>query len=354
MHSAAPTRVLTCVLTALAFCAALGASPLHAQQTAAPVATFLTKSIGLDAAQLAAVERGDIVVRTLETGNARDVAVFGIVTLGASRDVYARALRDFRSSLRTPTRQHFGLFGPSPTAADLAALTIDRREAEDLKKCKPGSCDFKLPATEMQELRSTIDWSKAPETQIAAYARRRLAEYVAAYRARGDSAMVVYDDNGNVRASSAFASLLAQSPYVYQYAPSLASYLASYPRVKSEAMHEAIYWSEDVAPRLRKVHSVNHVVLYAPPELPGVTLVATKQLYADHYFEAAFDLTTLIDRAGQGAPGGSYLIVLRRFRFDNLPSGGLLNIRGRVIGSLQDQLRGDLERHRVAARVTTQ
>ena len=331
----------------------LVAPSLGAQAAPPRLVDFLTKGIGLNAAQLAAVERGEIVVKSLATTNPRDVAVFGIVTLDASREAYARSLRDFRTSLRSPTRQRFGLFGASPTASDLNGLTIDRREAEDLKKCKPGSCDFKLPATEMQELRSRIDWSSgAPETQIAAYARQRLAAYVANYRARGDSAMVVYDDNGNVRASSAFASLMAQSPYVYEYAPSLASYLASYPRGKPEGADEAVYWSEDVAPRLRKVHSVNHVVLYSPPELTGATLLATKQLYADHYFEAAFDLTTLIDRPGQGAPG-SYLIVLRRFRFDNLPSGGLLNIRGRVIGSLQDQLRGDLERHRGSARTAS-
>ena len=333
------------VVLPLALCAA-AALPARAQQAPPRLTGFLTKSIGLDAPQLAALDRGEIVVKPLATDNARDVAVFGIVTLASAREAYVARLREFRSSLRAPTRQRFGIFGASPMPSDLEGLTIDRKEAEDLKKCKPGSCDFKLPATEMQALRSTIDWSSAPEAQIAAYARKRLAEYVADYRARGDSAMVIYDDNGNVRASSAFAALVAQSPYVYEYAPSLASYLTSYPRMKSGDMTEAIYWSEDVAPRLRKVHSVNHVVLYSPPELGHVTLMATKQIYADHYFEAAFDLTTLIDRAA----GGSYLVVLRRYRFDNLPSGGLLNIRGRVVGSLQEQLRSDLERHRTSAR----
>ena len=325
---------------------AIAASSAAAQQAPPRLTSFLTRRIGLDDAQLAAVERGEIVVKSLGTDNPRDVAVFGVVTLPSAREADAARLRDFRTSLRAPTRQRFGLFGASPAASDLEGLTIDRKEADDLKKCKPGSCDFKLPATEMQALRSRIDWSSAPEAQIAAYARKRLAEYVADYRARGDSAMVIYDDNGNVRASSAFAALVAQSPYVYEYAPSLAAYMTAYPRMKSGDMQEAIYWSEDVAPRLRKVHSVNHVVLYSPAELGRVTLMATKQIYADHYFEAAFDLTTLVDRAA----GGSYLVVLRRYRFDNLPSGGLLNIRGRVVGSLREQLRSDLERHRAAAR----
>jgi len=84
--------------------------------------------------------------------------------------------------------------------------------------------------------------------------------------------------------------------------------------------------------------SVTHLVVYAPPELPSVTLVARKQIYANHYFETAVDLTCVIDR-----DPGSYLLVLRRFRFDNLP-GGILNIRGRAIGALRDQLALDLRR----------
>ena len=69
-----------------------------------------------------------------------------------------------------------------------------------------------------------------------------------------------------------------------------------------------------------------------------MTLVAAKQLYANHYFEAAVDLTSAIDRGT-----GIYLLTLRRYRFDNLP-GGILNIRGRAIGALRDQLVADLRR----------
>jgi hypothetical protein len=49
------------------------------------------------------------------------------------------------------------------------------------------------------------------------------------------------------------------------------------------------------------------------------------------------------------APGeapGVYLVVERRYRFDNLPRGGLLNIRGRAANGLRDQLIADLRRER--------
>ena len=121
---------------------------------------------------------------------------------------------------------------------------------------------------------------------------------------------------------------------------SIPDYLASYPRgsLPLPGAAEILFWSEDALPRLRPILSVTHLVVYTPAELPGITLMAAKQIYADHYFETAFDLTCTVDRSP-----GTYILVLRRYRFDNLP-GGILNIRGRAIGALRDQLATDLRR----------
>ena len=308
---------------------------------------FLREVIRLDAAQLAAAERGEPVVQVLETQDLRDVAVFGIVAIRASRDNYVRHLRDVQQSLPTPTRVRPGVFSAPATLVDVQPISFEKQDVEDLRKCQPGKCDFKLPAAEMQLMRERVNRATDPVAELTTYARQRLVEYVSDYRARGDSAMVVYDDRGNVRASDAFAALLAQSPYVYQYVPSLAEYLAAYPRRKLEGVTDVIFWSETAAPRMRRTLTVNHLAMYSPPEATGMTLVASKQIYANHYFEAAFDLTSVIDRAD--GERGSYLLVLRRFRFDNLPKGGILNIRGKVIGSLRDQMLADLQREKAAA-----
>jgi hypothetical protein len=316
-------------------------------QVAAPpqLTTFLQQSIGLDAAQLAAVERGEPVAKVLETRDRRDVALFGIITAPVSRDAWARAARDFPASLRTPNRTRLGLFSNPASPADVAAVTINSRDVAEMKDCKPGDCVVKLPATDMRRIREQMNWS-APDlqAQLSAYARRRLVEYVGDYRARGDSAMAVYDDRGslNVRASEAFAAQLAESPFVYQHVPSLHSYLSTYPHASLPGAAEVIFWSEDALPRLRPILSVTHLVVYTPPELPGMTLVAAKQIYANHYFETALDLTSAIERGS-----GSYVLVLRRYRFDNLP-GGILNIRGRAIGALRDQLLLDLRRQQTS------
>jgi hypothetical protein len=317
---------------------------------AAPVAQrppqltrFLEQSIGFDAQQLAAVERGEPVVKVLETHDRRDVALFGIITVPLAREQYVRALRDFPTSLRTPNRTQLGMFSDPAIERDVAAVTISSRDVSEMKDCKPGDCVVKLPATDMQRIHEQTDWS-APDVQaqLSAYARHRLVEYVTDYRRRGDSAMAMYDDRGNVtvHSSESFAAQLAESPYVYQTVPSLQSYLANYPRGSLPAgAVEIIFWSEDVLPRLRPILSVTHLVAYTPPELPGMTLLAAKQIYANHYFEAAVDLTAAVDRSAASV----YVVVLRRYRFDNLP-GGILNIRGKAIGALRDQLAADLKR----------
>ena len=324
------------------------AAPLPGQ-TPATLVRFLRQSIGLDSAQLAALERGTPVVKVLDTKNPRDVAVFGIITADVSRQTYVARLQDFPTSLRAPKRAGFGIFSDPATAADVQALVVDQDDVSEVQDCHPNDCKIKLPATEMKRLREEIDWSAAdPQAQVGAYARRRLVEYVTDYRTRGDTAMVVYDNRGNVRASSAFAALLGESPYVYEYVPSFHEYLATYPRRKLDGLSEVLFWSEDRLPRLKPILSVTHLVVYAPPELAGVTLVAGKQIYADHYFEAGLDLTTIIDRATDGATPGIYLMLLRRTRFDDLPTG-LFNIRGKVIGKLRDQMRADLDREKATA-----
>ena len=341
------TQRLLLVPLTIACAAVLTVAPASAQQPSSELTQFLRQSIGLDAGQLALVERGDPVVKVLDTRNTRDVAIFGIITTNGSRESYARHLGDFRQSLRTPGRTRFGIFSTPVNATDVQSLTFDREDASDVKTCQPGKCDFKLPATEMRRIRERIDWSADDHAaQLTGYARQRLLEYAADYRTRGDTAMVVYDDRGNVRASDAFSDLLSQSPYVYQYTPSLARYLSNYPRASLDGVNEVLFWSETAAPRMRRTLTVTHLALYSPPELRGTTLAAAKQIYANHYFEAAFELMTLVDRETPGQTPGMYVVVLRRFRFDNLPSGGLLNIRGKVIGSLRDQMLADLVREK--------
>src|SRR5438876_11645917 len=79
--SSGGVRFVGCV-AALGCCAALS---LPAQEPPAKLASFLQQRIGLDQAQLASIERGDAIVKVLDTPNNRDVAVFGIIAVDVPR-----------------------------------------------------------------------------------------------------------------------------------------------------------------------------------------------------------------------------------------------------------------------------
>jgi len=317
----------------------------QAQELPAGLAAFLRAGAGLDSAQVEAVRRGEAVVTVLDTELSREIAVFGIAAVGLSREEYVRRVLDFGDSTRTPTRVRFGIFSRPPAPADVRDVVIAQRDVNELKGCRPGDCVMKLPAAAMAQLHEEGNWSAGDaQAQVSALARRGLIAYVTDYRTRGDAALVVYDDRGNVRASEAFADLLAATPQVYEYVPALQRYLIEYPAVALPDAVEVLFWSEDELPQLRPVLSVTHLVVYAPPERPDLTLVAAKQIYANHYFEAALDLTCFVAAAGDGAVPGGYVVTLRRFRVDQLSSRGPLNLRGRAVDAVQRQSLADLKR----------
>jgi hypothetical protein len=79
--------------------------------------------------------------------------------------------------------------------------------------------------------------------------------------------------------------------------------------------------------------------MYESPTRPDESWMSTKLLYASHYFESQIDFLTVSDAPAAAGQGASYLMVLRRQKFDDLPSGGLFNIRGKAVKKLREALR---------------
>jgi hypothetical protein len=323
-------------------CAAVGQS--HSLVTVA-----MRHGVKLDSNEIAQVERGDPDVRILATQDTRDVALFGVIRLSVTRDVYLRRVQNFRGSLRGPARARFGIFSDPAALADVDGVVITQQDANGLRNCHPGDCEVKLPAAEMQRLQSDVDWS-APDllARLTAIAKQRMLRYVTDYRERGNAALTTYDDRPTVKASDAFAAVFAQSGYLNSVAPALATYQRTFPRGRPGGLADVFFWSEDVAPRLRPTISITHASVYTPPELGGTSLIVSKQIYANHYYEAALEVRSVVDRDVENEPASAYLIVERRYRFDNLPRGGILNIRGRAVNGLRDQLVAELRRERAA------
>ncbi|MCC7053406.1 MAG: hypothetical protein IT355_09065 [Gemmatimonadaceae bacterium] len=335
-------RVLALVLA----CTAVLTAPVLPQ--AVPLHTVLLRhGVRIDSAQLATIEDGSAFVRVLPTTDGRDVSVIGAVRLGVSRDLFLRRVHDTRAWLDAPTRSRFGIFSDPAGAADVEAVTVTSQDLKDLRKCRPGDCSTKLPASAMQRLHDEVDWS-APDVhaQVNALARRRLVSFVEEYRDHGNASLPTYDDRPPVRASEAFLAVLAQSAYLNQTVPALAAYLRTFPRGRPAGVADVLYWSEDVVPRLRPILSVTHSAVMTPPELGGTTIIAAKQIYSNHFFEAALEVISVNDREVAGTADGCWIVIERRYRFDNLPRGGILNVRGRAVDGLRDHLLADLRRER--------
>jgi len=298
------------------------------------LAQFLQHTIALTPGELSGATNGQPVVKVLDPADRREIAVFGVVRIDVPRQFYVRRATDFPTAHRDPSRLRFALFSEPAAASDVVGLTLPHNDVQDLAQCRTGSCHVKLSAQAIADLRAHIDVaSPTADSSVSAYFRARILEYVAGYRARGDSALAIYDDQeSRTAAAQVFAAMLSRSPYMYQYAPSLERYLEHYPSDRPAGISEALFWADDDLPGLRQTITITHVVVYAPPELPDATLIAAKLLYADHYLDGALDLTAVVDQAA-----GIYLVLLRRLHFDNLPSGGVMNVRGRVTGKLRER-----------------
>jgi len=321
---------------------AAGVPPLAAAQGMPPtLTTYLTQAIQLNQDQMQAAENGTPVVKMLDSPDKREVAVFGIVAIGVPRAFYVRRTANVPLSLRDPSRPALKLFSNPAKASDVAKLALPHGDVEDLQNCEPGSCKVKLSSKGMAELRAALDTSKAPpDSVVNAYYRRHVVSYVEAYRAKGNAALIEYADKDNRTAlAQVLDSLMSRATYLYEFAPSLEKYLKSAPKERPPDMHEAISWvlegSEGVKPTL----FVSHEMAYDPPEFPGSTLIASKQLYANHYFDGAIKLLAVVDRASSAAraDSGIYVVAVQRLHFDDLP-GGIRNIRGKVVGMVRDRM----------------
>ena len=316
-------------------------TPAAGQQGIPDLGTFLQREIGLTPAELKTVGSQPVTKVVTMTGG-RDIGVFGIVAVAAPRTFLVSQIKDFPQYLRIPTRTRFGVFDAPAISANVQAVQVTAEDIKELRSCKPGDCSFKLPASEMKELRAKSAGAEAAATSaVTAYVRQRMLDLVGDYRTRGDAAMLVYDDRGGVESSRALRDLAATPRYLYQYVPELQQYLDNYPRTKLEGATDVVFWSRDEMPSLRPMLNITHMTVYSPPALPQMTLVTSKSIYANHYFEAALDVLAIADRAD--APGTSYVLYLRRYRFDNL-TAGIVNLRGRVTNAMRGLTTTDLQR----------
>ena len=328
-------RHLPILLMAVAIiCAAT--SPAAAQTSLAELQKLLQQKAAFQETDFAALERGEPVVRLAPAQNKREVAVSGLVPLRANADEFLRSYRESLVLKNNTAVLEIGTFGAAPALADLASLTLEANDIEDLKQCVVGNCEIKLSAPMIQRFAREVNW-QAPDyaQQATQLFKTMLLEYVSDYRSRGDAALIEYHDKQNeVRLAEEHQALTRANGY-------LSEVFAGLPRAASEMqpLEELLVWSK-IKFGLKPVIAINHVTIYKRDrELGPRILAVSKQIYANHYFNSSLALTGFVTVAGPT----SYLVYENRSRADGLEGPFGKFKRGIVENRAVEGLKGILE-----------
>lgn len=311
----------------------LPAAPAAAEET--PARTFLRKVIGFSDAQIAAVEAGQVVTKQLPAADKPEIAAFGAVRLRGDAAALLRQIRrDVGVVRRSASILEIGRFSKPPRLEDLAGLTLDKGDFDAARECRPGDCRIKLARSAIERIQREVDWkARDAQTRATGLMKRMLVEYTAAYMQGGTAEMATYADKDRpLEAPAEFRKLLASSPYMMEYVPAFHRYVEDYPKATLEGAEDVFYWWKDkFAPK--PTISIYHVTSWTNPERP-VTVIASKRIYASHYFQAGLDLVAIV-----AAPdGGFYLMDLYRVRID--PPTGVLSgvILGKIRGGIEQEV----------------
>src|SRR5262245_3680469 len=170
-------RLALSMLAPMALAVASGTARLDSSRT------FLTTAFNLSAAEVGRLDAGQVVSRTLDVKNPREVATLGVVRIKTTASAYVERLSDIATFKRTNDVLQIGTFSSPSQLADVATLTIDDADLKDLRACRVGDCDVRLSAEDIERVRREIDWHAADASRKATeLVLQLLVEYVARYR----------------------------------------------------------------------------------------------------------------------------------------------------------------------------
>jgi hypothetical protein len=231
--------------------------------------------------------------------------------------------------------------------ADLQTLTIEDRDIEDLKECVIGDCRLKLSAAMIERLHKEVNWD-APDyrSQATQLLKVMLLDYVRDYLARGDVALIEYSDKPKqVRLADEQRTLMAAPTYFKDAIHDFPNYVKGFSSSDTSIVENAIVWSK-IKFGLKPVFAINHIIIHKRAQQSGPqVLIASKQIYANHYFNSSLGLTAFVNIPGPTP--GSYLVYENRSRVDGLEGMFGKLKRGVVENRAIDGLKGILEHSQV-------
>ncbi len=292
----------------------------------------------------AAVARGEPFARVLAT-DSREIAVAGAVRIAASSERLVARYREVENLKRSAIVLDLGRLRRPPLPADFAMAPLEDYSL-DLRDCRPGECRVRLGAPEIARFHREVDWRAADWRERSQIVWREvLAGYAAAYSREGRRALPTFANKREPLSVPAELSLLVNRfGFLNAFAPTFYAYLREFGPDGPDGLEEVMYWSKEdfgVRPVLRLSHqSIYHTPASTSASVtPRAILIATNQIYADHYLDASLMLTMTIDAAEAGGKPAFYMVSVSRARTRSL--SGLLRsfVRSTVQNRSRDALR---------------
>ena len=308
------------------------APPRHGPPAFPPrLEAYLTGRVKLTGADRTSLMAGAPVTKLLDADEGNEVGVFGAVWINAPIRRYTEAVTDIEHFERGAGFKVTRRISSPPTLEDFADMHLREDDVKDLRKCRVGDCDVKLDAATIQALRTEVDW-KAPGVADAVNGvmRRFALRYVNEYLEGGNDRLGVYRDHARpTSVAEEFRAMVDRMPEFATYMPEMRRYLLHHPAPASPGSTSFLYWQETnfgLKPTIR----ISHLTMVEGAE--GVD-VASKMLYASHYFWTGVELRALLPDASRGP--GFWFVTVSRSRSDGLSGFIGFIIRGRVRSGVQ-------------------
>jgi hypothetical protein len=329
--------------------AALGTAE-RTQNAGAPFPPRLDKYLSavgsLSDAERKALLSGQPVSKLLEADQSKEVAVLGAIWVNVPRERYVQRLTDIEAFERGGGFQVTKKISTPPRLEDFAALQLPDDDIKDLETCDVGACEIKLGEAALQRFKKEVNW-RGPDAKAAANTlMRQLAlEYVRGYLEGGNERLAVYRDRSRPTfVAQEFREMTGQMPELTTFMPNLRRYLLEFPTFTIPKSTSFLYWQQTefgLKPTIR----ISHVTIR---EGPDETVVASKMLYATHYFWTGLELRVLLPDPARGQ--GFWFVTVNRSRSDGLSGFTGSVLRGRVGNEVQkttmaglQNLKGKLE-----------
>ncbi len=326
-------RMVLPPLLALGFAAAMTTTARTAMPgLPARLDEYLTGTVKLTADERAQLVAGQPITKLLDADETKEVAVFGAVWVDAPMGRYVGLIKDIENFERGGGFKLTRRISATPRAEDFADMRMSDEDVADLRTCRVGNCNVKLDEKALARFQTQIDWN-APNRKAAVESlMRQLAlESVTGYVEGGDERLAVYRDKMRPTfVAREFREMVDKTPELTAYMPDIRRYLLEYPKTTDAATSSFLYWQETQF-GLKPTVRISHLMVR---EDPRATVVASKMLYANHYFWTGLELRALLPDPSRGA--GFWFVTVYRGRADGLSGFTGRFVRGRVRSEVQN------------------